>query len=240
MADSSEETSQDEKTEEPTTQRLEEFRKEGNVSQSKELTAFIVLVACCSTMYLAGPMLFGNLMGSMRRFLMYSGTTVVSPGTLGKLGGLFLESASSIIMPIAIVGFVAGVAGSIVQIGFNFSSKPLEPDLKRINPISGLKKIVSMNSLVEGFKSILKLSAVSLVAFLMVKSTLKDAPTVLQLETQELATYMGSIGFQMVGTISLALLVIAVLDVSYQRYRYHQKLMMTKKEPQRRNEAAGR
>lgn len=224
------EAGQDDKTEEPTQQRLEDFRREGHVAQSRELTAFFVLAATLLAMYFAGPSLFSGFFDAFRDMLAQSATTMVTDESIGAILLSILRHTGAIVLPIALAGFVAGVLGSVAQIGFNFSLKPLEPALAKINPLSGFRRIYSLNSLVEGAKALVKLSVISVVAYSIVRGSFEDTAVLAELESREIMNYMGSITFRLIGAIAIALLVISVLDLAYQKFRHHRELMMTKKE----------
>ena len=230
MADKQQSQSDDDKTEEPSAQRLEDFRKEGQVAQSKELTSFFVLLATLITIYAAGPDLITEFMGTMRKFFVESGTTTLTQDSAGSILKLCLSAAASLILPVAFAGFVAGVVGSIIQIGFNFTWAPIEPQVDRMNPLQGLQKIVSVASLVEGLKSVLKLVAVVSITYYMIKDEIAGSATVSEMEGFQLASYMGTTGFRMVMGVCVALFVVAALDFAYQKFRYQKSLMMTKQE----------
>lgn len=223
-------TPEDEKTEEPTQQRLEDSRKEGNVAQSKEITAFLVLLACVGTVYFGGSGLLDIYFNSFREFSNLAGTMQVNSNTIGKLMMLTLESIVKIVAPIACIGFVAGVAGTVVQVGVNFSWKPIEPNIEKLNPVSGFRRIFSMNSLVEGVKSVFKLIAVGSVAYFMAVDSVITAPVLIEFESVEIVNYMGIVGFRLIGAISLALFVIAGFDLGWQKFRHYKSLRMTKQE----------
>lgn len=218
------------KTEEPSAQRHEDFRKEGQVSQSRELTSLFVLLACVATIYMSGPSMVNNLFSSIRKLLAESATTQLTQETAGKVLMGVLASINSVVMPVAIAGFVAGILGSIVQFGFNYTTDPLEPNFDRINPLTGFQRIFSMGSVVEGIKSILKLTAVILVTYMIVKSEIIASPAVSDMESFQLAQYMTSTAFRLIGGVSLALFIVAAIDFGYQKFRYHKSLMMTKQE----------
>lgn len=230
MADKQQSQSDDDKTEEPSAQRLEDFRKEGQVAQSKELTSLFVLLATLVTIYSAGPGLVTEFMGTMRKFFVESGTTTLTQDSAGAILKLCLSSSASLILPVAFAGFIAGIFGTILQIGFNFTWAPIEPQADRINPLQGIQRIVSMGSLVEGLKSLLKLIAVVGITYYMIKDEIAGSASVVDMEGFQLASYMTTTGFRMVMGVCVALFVIAALDFAYQKFRYQKSLMMTKQE----------
>ncbi len=222
--------SDEDKTEEPSAQRREDFRKEGQVAQSKELSSLMVLLATLTAMYSAGPYLVSDFMNVTRRLLWESATTELNTAAASKLLMLTLGAMGKLVLPIALAGFVAGIVGSVMQFGFLITTKPLEPDFNRINPVSGFQRIFSLNSLVEGFKSLLKLIAVVAVTYMMIHSQILGSGSVSDMDRMQFATYLTSTGFRLIGGVSIALFVVAALDFAYQKIRFHRSLMMTKQE----------
>lgn len=230
MAQQNQSESDDEKTEEPSQQRLDDFRKEGQVAQSKELTSLLVLMGTLGVMYGMGPSLAGDFMDFMRRMLAESASGDLTESRAGLLLQLCLSQSAKLVLPIAAAGFVAGVLGSVVQFGFLFTWTPLEPELDRINPINGFQRIFSLSSLVEGAKSICKLVAVVTVTYLMLRTQLFGSSSMSDMESGAFMAYMSSTAFRLVGGVCIGLFIVASLDFAYQKYRYRQSLMMSKQE----------
>jgi flagellar biosynthetic protein FlhB len=220
----------DDKTEEPSSQRREDFRKEGQVAQSKELSSLLVLLATLTAMYTAGPYLVSDFMDVTRRLLWESATTELNAAEAGRLLMVALEACAKVVLPIALAGFVAGIVGSVMQFGFLITTKPLEPDFSRINPVSGFQRIFSLNSLLEGIKALLKLIAVVTVTYYMIEGQIVGSASVSDMDRMQFATYLTSTGFRLIGGVSIALFVVAALDFAYQKIRFHRSLMMTKQE----------
>lgn len=220
----------EDKTEEPSQQRLEDFREEGQVAQSREFTSLLVLLACLATMWSGGSYFLGEIFGFFRQLFSESGTTSLTNETAGRILMSAVTSASHIVLPIAGAGFVAGVIGTVTQIGLNFTWTPLTPQMDRINPLQGFFRLASFNSVIEGAKALAKLIAVVSVTYMMVKAEIAVSPAVSDMEGWQVATYFTSTGFRLVGSVSVALFVLAALDLSYQKFRYWKALRMTKQE----------
>jgi flagellar biosynthetic protein FlhB len=169
-------------------------------------------------------------MDFMRKMFSEAATGELTSNRAGILLTLCLGQAARLVLPIAAAGFVAGVLGSVVQFGFLFTWTPLEPELNRINPLSGFQRIFSISSLVEGAKSVGKLVAVVTVTYLMLRTQLFGSSSMSDLESGEFLAYMSSTAFRLVGGVCVGLFVVAALDFAYQKYRYRQSLMMSKQE----------
>ncbi len=221
---------QEDRTEEPTAQRLEDFRKEGQVAQSKELTSLFVLLATIGAAWALGPHLLGDFMAMARTIFAESATTELTQEQAGRVLMQILGAMARMVLPVALAGFVAGVVGTIVQIGFLLTTKPIEMDLEKINPVSGMQRIFSMNSLIEGLKALVKLIVVVWVTWKMIESEILGAGSVVDMENIAFASYMTTAGFRVIAGVCVGLFVIAAADFSWQKIRYRKSLMMTKQE----------
>lgn len=230
MADKQDSQSDEDKSEEPSAQRRDDFRKEGQVAQSKELTSLMVLLATLTAMYFAGPALITDFMNVTRKLLFESATTNLDAQEAARLLKIVIIACAKVVMPIAFAGFVAGIVGSVMQFGFLVTTKPLEPDLNRLNPVSGMQRIFSLNSLMEGLKALLKLTAVVSVTYLMIEGQIFTSGAVTDMDRMQFASYLTSTGFRLIGGVSIALFIVAALDFAYQKFRFHKKLMMSKQE----------
>ncbi len=230
MAEKQQSGSDEEKSEEPTQQRVDDFRQEGQVAQSKELTSLLVLLGTLGVMYSMGPSLATDFMNFMRRIFVEAATSDLTRERAGALLHLCLMQSARLILPIAAAGFVAGVVGSVVQFGFLYTWTPLAPQLSRINPLAGFQRLAAMSSLVEGFKSVIKLAAVVVVTYSLLKTEIIASPSMIDMDSAQFLAYMSSSAFRLVAGVCVGLLVVAALDFGYQKYRYRQSLMMSKQE----------
>lgn len=222
--------SDEDKTEEPSAQRMEDYRKEGQVAQSKELTSLFVLLATMAVMWSMGPGLASDFLDFMRKMFVESSVKDFSQERAGNILMLCLGAAAKALLPIAAAGFLAGIVGSVAQIGFNFTWTPLEPKGDRINPISGFTRIASLQSLVEGAKSLAKLIVVVFITYKLLAREVEATTATLDMDGPEFVSYMTSHGFKLMGGVCIGLFVVAALDFAYQKFRYRKSLMMTKAE----------
>jgi flagellar biosynthetic protein FlhB len=225
------ERSDQEKTEQPTPKRLQEARKKGQVAQSKEVSSALILLTSLGGFLFAGSWMFWSLSGFMRRIFQNLGTfrlhdvSTVSAFLLEIFEQIFL-----ILMPLMLVVFVAGIAANIFQIGFLFTSKPLIPDLSKLDPVKGMKKFFSLKALAELVKSLFKIFSVGGIAFLMLKGELETIPSLIQMSIAEILSFIGRVSFKMCLYVCLFLIVLAILDYVYQRWQHEKDMKMTKQE----------
>jgi len=125
---------------------------------------------------------------------------------------------------------LVGIGVNLVQVGFLFTLKPLTPNFKKLNPLSGFKKFVSPKSFVELLKGVLKLLIVGLIAYWTIISQKERYLALIYQDVGEIALFIASIVFQVAVRTVSALVVLALLDLFYQRWQYKKDMRMTKEQ----------
>lgn len=218
------------KTEEPTQKRIEQTRKKGQVALSRELNNWLMLLAGTILVAAVAPYIFSELGKLMRHYLENAHSIPSAPGGLHiVLGESVWELMRILLMPVLLF-LVAALAGPLLQIGPLFAPEAIKPDLSKISPLQGFKRLFSVRSLVEFAKGILKIALVGLVAFLIISpfyggiEHLIGLPPVLVLEEISVLVVKMLIG------ILVVLAVITAIDISFQRQAHLKKIRMTKQE----------
>jgi flagellar biosynthetic protein FlhB len=125
---------------------------------------------------------------------------------------------------------IAGLAGNILQIGFEIHVEPLAPKLSKLNPLTGLKRILSLRGLVELGKSLAKIVFIAAIAWGVVSGYLTEFPTLVRRDIGGIWEFTHTAAFRIILYVCLAMVVLAVLDYAYQRWQHEQSLKMTKQE----------
>jgi len=217
-----------ERTEQATSRRREQARSEGNFATSKEVSTLFMVAAGVMMLYFSGLWMFSGLEGVMKKcFHLYRGELTVK-----ELHTIFKDLSFSFLMIIApaLLIPVFGAISYVIQNGINFTTKPLEPDFKKINPLSGFKKIVSMNAIAELVKSILKISVLTYVVFLAVKKEWLNMPSLIDMEVAASVAYIAKVSFSIMLKTVWVLVVIAAIDFAYQKWNFEKGLRMSKEE----------
>lgn len=160
---------------------------------------------------------------------------------IGLLNDLSITSCSVIVREVLINLFICvfplmfavcivSVVATGVQTRFNFSMEKLKPKFSKFNPIEGFKRILSLRSLVQLVKSLLKIVVITVVIVGSIRSVLAVTPDMLFTDMAESTRYLVSSMMNMVYKICLLFLAVAVLDFAYEKYDYEQRLKMTKQE----------
>ncbi|MEJ2170120.1 MAG: flagellar biosynthesis protein FlhB [Desulfobacterales bacterium] len=220
-----------ERTEKATGKKREEARRKGQVASSKEVSSVMILLTSLAFFYLAGSWMFWNMSDLISGIYQHIGTLNIASLTDASAFSLeilyrLLAMLLPFLLPIALVGFIANV----MQIGFQINTEAMSLNLTKLNPISGFKRFVSLRSLIELGKSIIKILFVGGIAYLVVKSDLKDFPYLVQQEVGQIIVFIAKVLLKLFFFVCLAMIVLAVLDYIYQRWQYEQDLKMTKQE----------
>ncbi|MBW1758814.1 MAG: flagellar biosynthesis protein FlhB [Deltaproteobacteria bacterium] len=220
-----------EKTEQATPKRRQESREKGQVAKSKEVSSALILLASLGIFFFLGSWMFWRLSGFMGGVFQNLGTLRLEsiPKSCAFLSKVFRQ-IFIILMPLMLAVLIAGIAGNLAQVGFLFTGKPLSPDFSRIDPIKGMKKIISLRSLMELVKSVIKIFFVGGIAFLLVRSELENIPALIQMSVGEILAFVGKVSFKICFYTCLALIVLAVLDYAFQRWQHEKDMKMTKQE----------
>jgi flagellar biosynthesis protein FlhB len=219
-----------EKTEEATSQRREEFRNQGQVAQTRELSSALALFGLAFLIYFMGRLFIEQF------FEIYSEmygkqilTTIKGDDIMPSLAFAF-KKIFFLTLPVYAILFALGLASSVLQIGFLFTNETLTPNLKKINPIEGFKRMFSLKALVEGLKAIFKFSLVGLVIYSVLKSEVQVIPKLLFYDSLQIIYYIGTLIFKSMLSIGGVMLFLAGVDYLFQRFDLEKQMKMTKQE----------
>jgi len=219
-----------EKTEKPTGKKLDEARKKGQVPKSPEVSTTFILLGALGVLFFGGSWMFSSLSNFMQAIFQNLGTLDISVTSAGPFLAEVFQSVFVILVPIFVVTLVAGVGANLLQIGFLFTLEPFIPKLSKFNPISGMKKFVSLRALVDLLKSVIKVTIIGWIAYLVVKREVDILPSLLQMSVADILSFIGSTSLKIIFFVTLAMIVLAVSDFVYQRWQHTKDLMMTKQE----------
>jgi flagellar biosynthetic protein FlhB len=224
-----------EKTEQPTSARLQKAREEGQVPQSRELSTFFVLIAGVLGMWMMGSWMGGRVLGVLQQGFAFDRDVVFDPQLMLQGFGSLFTQAILTMLPLFGLLMVAAVAAPIMLGGFVFSTQTLSLKPDRMDPIKGFGRMFSVYGLVELVKSVLKALVVSVMAAFAIW---RERDHVFSLMTQSLeralTDFMQTLVFSAL-LIILGLALVALIDVPFQLWEYHKKLRMTKEEVKREN-----
>lgn len=219
-----------EKTEEPTAQRREDFRKQGQVAQSKELATVLMLFGAALLIWMLGRYFFSQLADL---FVKSYGDFIITAARNGDYKTALLFSGQkmlNVILPVFGLVFLIGISASIFQIGFLSTSETISPNLDKINPVNGLKKLFSLTAVVEGLKAIIKVCIIGFVVYTIIKLEILKSPFMMNFTVEQLSQYFGDISFRLIFGVAIAMTFLALFDYGFQRWELEKKMRMTKQE----------
>ena len=219
-----------ERTEPASPRRLEKSREDGQVPRSQELTTFIMLIAASGSLWMIGSLIVQKLSALLESGLRMDQEVVFNSALLlPRLFQLALDGLWALAPLLGWLVIVAFVSPMLLS-GWLFSTKALFPDFKRINPVSGIKRIFSSRGLVELIKAITKALVIGGVAAIVIWNHKQD---VLNLVSMPLDVSLTSMG-RLIGTTFMlivgAMLLIVVIDVPFQIWNHARKLRMSKED----------
>jgi flagellar biosynthetic protein FlhB len=220
-----------EKTEKATPKKKEDARKKGQVAKSQDLNGAFVMIAGLMTLGAVGGSIAARMQDVLRTSLLQaSDPAVVDHQSVGPIMWDAMIDTGLAVAPIAGACLVAGVVVSVLQVGIKPSMKAAAPDPKRINPLQGAKQLVSPNALVEGGKSVLKVTIVAAIVAAALVPDLPELGTLVGMTPAQLAAHLVDEVMGIAQRAAIAYLFIGVADVAWQRYRHEKQLKMDKQE----------
>lgn len=220
-----------EKTEAPTPRRRQELRREGQIARGPELAPALTLLAVVLWMGSYGATLYGTLAWFMERSFQDALLTqdwsvpAVFQGALGVMAMLVRLMA-----PMLLVALLVGVSVELAQTRFLFTLHALKPDLKKLNPIQGLKTQFSRRGLVELAKSLVKMLIIGFVIYRSLADNAGALAAMASMELEVAAGVLANVVSTMALRVAVTLVVIAGLDYLYQRWQFERDIRMTKEE----------
>ena len=221
-----------EKTEMPTPKKLRDAREKGQVNNSKDITSTALLLVLLSIIGVLTPMLMHDLKELfifLSQLFRAESEAAINEGL--KATAIIIVKYSFIV---CVAAAITGVAAQLAQIGFLFTFEPLKPDLNKINPVQGAKKIFSKKNLFELFKNTLK---ITFLGYLIYKLVLESIPVLLTLCYGDLEDSILPVLGKMLKNLAIytgfGYIVIAFADFFFQKKNFMKEMMMTKDEVKR-------
>lgn len=219
-----------EKTEQATDKRREESRAKGQVAKSREIPSVAVLFACLIYFHFNAAGLLQKIMAMMSSSFRSAAQVVITMDSAPSLLTGYIFKVFFMLMPLLALICVVALAANILQVGMLFSASALEPKLSKLNPLSGLKNLLSLKSAVELIKNIIKMSIVGFVSYQVIGDEIKNCLTLAERSVWGILIYMGKISFKILVTTCWVLVLLALLDYLYQRWEYERGLRMSRQE----------
>jgi len=218
-----------EKTEEPSSKKIDDARKDGNVPKSQDTNAFVTLVVALVSFLALLPWIESRIVYLYLYYQSLIGTEITKEATF-QISMITFREIIFMVIPLSVAVAIAGILANVMQTGFIFTTKPLLPDLSKLDPMKGLKNLFSMKKAVESIKIIIKVGAILWVCYYFLLSFTKELPTVIYFPLYDQLAWLKEKMLILIAVILLLFLVLALADLMFVRYNYFKSLRMSKQE----------
>jgi len=219
-----------ERTEQATPRRRRQARERGQVARSHDLSAALVLAGALALLNLLGETVFRRLLTLMRSYLACAYEVEMSAAGAQNLLTTTLARVASVLAPLlGAVGLVAVIA-CLLQVGAVFSAHPLTPDLGKISPLKGFRRIFSSRSLARLATSLLKLAIVGGIGYVTLRGDLDRIVGLAGAGAWEIGASTAALIFKLGLRAALALVLLGLADYGFQRWQHERNLRMTRHE----------
>ena len=219
-----------ERTEAPSSKRREDFRKKGQVAQSREVqtAALFTLTLLFWLMYM--PTFWKGMLELLGRIFQNISSFHSTPAATITLGWFILQKSAILLAPLFLIVLLIGFFSSFLQFGWLFTTQPLTPDFSKLNPINGMQRFFSARSVTEVVKSLAKVGLISYIAFATVHSKFKEALVLVDTGIMVTLQYIASTAALILAKICMVLILLAAVDFFLVRREMEEKMKMTKQE----------
>lgn len=218
-----------EKTEEATSKKIEDARKDGNVPKSMDTSAFITLLVALGAFLALLSWIESRVVYLYYYYHSLIGVEITKEVVL-QMTLVSVREVLFMVIPLALTVAIAGILANVLQTGIIFTTKPLIPDLTKLDPMKGLKNLFSMRKLIDTIKTILKVTIVMWVCYYFLLAFTKELPTVIYFPLYSQLSWLKEKMLILAAVILIIFLVIAIMDLLFVRYNYFKNLRMSKQE----------
>ena len=221
----------DDKTEDPTGKRLDEARRDGNVPQTMEVRALTSLVLAMVMVSMLAPGMARDIQAVLTPFIAQPHAISLGQDGLGDLLlHLGIGVGKALAFPFALALFLI-IAGSLTQTkGFLWVPKKLVPDFKKLSPLEGFKRVFSANQVVELVKQLVKLSVLGALMSFVFWDSMSELQYLATLDLMGILEYISDKVYWLILITLMMVLAVSAADFLYQRWRWMEKMKMTRQE----------
>lgn len=219
-----------EKTEKATPKKKQDARKKGQVAKSAELSPAFIILVVFSLIFLFGGAIGDGLKQLFVLSLTQFSTWEVTIDNFFVIVIQLLWICAKFMLPIFGVVIVVALVTNYVQVGFLVTGEPLKMKLERLDPIKGFKRIFSLRAIVELVKSLLKVSIVSVVVFVVLWGERERLLLLSKYTIKEMLGFVGDLTLKLGIYVAILLVILAFFDYLYQRYEHNKNLRMSKQD----------
>ena len=225
-------TDPESKTEEATPRKLDEARKKGDVAKSPDVAAALSLAGAAAVVLMSGGWFASSMAEQLLPFIAAPHTMLggLDAGAGIEIGTMALWAMAPFLGTVMLATILGGVGGNVAQSGLMFTAEKLKPDWSKVNPLKGFKRIFGPDGLVQFIKTFLKLLAVGVICWLVLRPHLR--------ELEVMAAMPPAMILPMARDLAVALMMATIVflgftagaDFLWQKYRFAKRMKMSKEE----------
>lgn len=219
-----------ERTESPTAKRRADFRKKGQVAQSREVQTASMFTLLLLFWIFFAPYFWDSLQEMITAIWKASGQFAISPLSLMQLTYHLGASLGKILAPLFAFALLIGFFSTFMQIGWLFTAEPMMPDLTKLDPIKGMARFFSKRSLLEVVKSLLKVILIGWIAFKTVADNFEQALILGEAPVEQTILYLARTAALVMAKVAAIMIFLAAVDYGFVRWEMEEKMKMTKQE----------
>ena len=218
------------KTEEPTPRKLQQARERGVFVKTPDLASLASMAAAAAVVITMGGSLSRSLMTALTPFLASPDSVDFSNGGGMQVFRAGVMAVAPFMGAVLLAACAAGIFGNVIQTGLVFSPERLAPDLSKLSPLTGLKRIFSIDGLVQWAKSLVKISLTGALAYWVMAPHLNQLENLASLDPTAMIVFSMDLAKRLFFAVTAFLVVVAGADWLWQRQRFMQRMRMTKEE----------
>jgi flagellar biosynthesis protein FlhB len=225
-----EENSSGERSESPSAKRRADFRKKGQVAQSREVQTAAMFTLLLLFWIFFAPLFWSKTKEMITAVWGISGEYAITASSLMQLAYYLGAGLAIALVPLFLMSLVIGFLSTILQVGWLFTTQPLIPDFSKLDPIKGMGRLVSKRSFVEVIKSLLKVGLIGWIAYKTVADEFGQALLLTDMPIDQIMLYLAKTSILIMAKVAAIMIALAVLDFAFVRWEMEEKMKMTKQE----------
>ena len=218
-----------EKTEEPTPKKIEDARKKGNVPKSQDAAGVVTLFVAILAFLMLFPFMSKHIIILFQYYFSLIGTPLDRLFMI-DIAIVTFKELLLIIMPLSIAVATAGVLANLAQFGFLFSVEAIQPKFEKLDPIKGMKNLISLKKMIEGLKVTFKSFTTLGVGFIFFFKFIEELPTVALFSLPDQLSWLVDKMIILAFVMLFVIFIFALIDVIIVRKQYFDGLKMSKQE----------
>ena len=220
------------KTEEATPRKLAEARKKGDVAKSPDVAAALSLAGAAAVVLMSGGWFATSMAEQLLPFIAAPHTMLggLETGAGVEIGAIALWAIAPFLGVVMLATILGGVGGNVAQSGLIFTAEKLKPDWSKVNPLAGFKRIFGPDGLVQFVKTFLKLIAVGVICWLVLKPHLRELENMAAMPPALILPTARDLALALMMSTIIFLAFTAGADFLWQRYRFAERMKMSKEE----------